>query len=130
MSNFLKAFNVHFSELLDDLVKVHPQNLDLKTAKITQMALSKMNPSKLIKVWKNHIIKYADELNEGNISAFIDKDYTSELNNYDSSQSGEINSIIGRLREPIRNMGPENQEKALKYIQNLNKLCKLYFNIN
>jgi vacuolar-type H+-ATPase subunit C/Vma6 len=130
MSNFLKAFNEHFSEFLADLVKVFPENLDLKTAKMTQGALTTMNPSKLIKVWRNHVIKYADELNEGNISAFIDKDYTSDLNKFDAAQTGEINGIIDRLREPIRNMGEENQQKALKYIQNLNKLCKLYFNNN
>ena len=91
---------------------------------------SRFCSSKLIKVWRNHVIKYADELNEGNISAFIDKDYTNDLNKFDSSQTGEINGIIDRLRDPIRNMGEENQQKALKYIQNLNKLCKLYFNNN
>jgi len=130
MSNFLKAFNDHFSEFLDDLVKIFPQNLDLKTAKMTQGVLIKMNPSKLIKVWRNHVIKHADELNKGNLSLFIDNDFTDDLNKFNTHQTGEINSIIDRLRNPIRDMGEENQVKALRYIQNLNKLCKLYFNNN
>jgi len=29
---------------------------------------------------------------------------------------------INRLREPIKNMGVEDQKKTMKYIQNLSKL--------
>jgi hypothetical protein len=29
------------------------------------------------------------------------------------------------LRDPIRNMGEENQAKAMKYIQNLSKIAEL-----
>jgi hypothetical protein len=33
---------------------------------------------------------------------------------------------IDRLREPIKDMAPENRAKTMKYIQNLTKLCILY----
>ena len=32
---------------------------------------------------------------------------------------------INRLREPIKNMTPDNQSKVMKYIQNLTKLAEL-----
>jgi len=32
---------------------------------------------------------------------------------------------IDRLRTPVKNMGPENQAKVMKYIQNLTKLAQM-----
>jgi len=32
------------------------------------------------------------------------------------------------MRNLVRTSSTENQRKAMKYIQNLTKLCKLYFN--
>ena len=42
--------------------------------------------------------------------------------------SDNISGVIDKLRKPVREMGEENQAKAIKYIQNLNKLCLVYFN--
>ena len=42
-----------------------------------------------------------------------------------SQNSDKIMESINRLREPIRNMGLENQAKVMKYIQNLTKLAEL-----
>ena len=39
----------------------------------------------------------------------------------------QILNKINALKQPIRDMGIENQEKTMKYIQNLSKLCKLYY---
>ena len=33
---------------------------------------------------------------------------------------------IDRLRTPIKNMNKENQDKTMKYIQNLTKLAAIY----
>jgi hypothetical protein len=35
---------------------------------------------------------------------------------------------IDRLRQPVKEMVPENREKTMKYIQNLTKLSLLYEN--
>ena len=40
----------------------------------------------------------------------------------------KIMEAIDRIRIPIKNMEQGNREKSMKYIQNLSKLCKLYFN--
>ena len=34
--------------------------------------------------------------------------------------------VIILLRDPIKNMGQENQTKAMKYIQNLSKISALF----
>ena len=33
---------------------------------------------------------------------------------------------IDKLRDPVREMSEDNQQKVLKYLQNLKKLCLLY----
>ena len=40
--------------------------------------------------------------------------------------SYDIINNIDKLREPVRNMSKENQEKSLRYIKNLCILSKLY----
>ena len=78
----------------------------------------------IVKIWKTFIAdKYKNEILEGNISFFIDKDYATDVSN--SQNSDKIMDSINRLREPVRNMGPDNQEKVMKYIQNLTKLSEL-----
>ena len=44
--------------------------------------------------------------------------------------AGSSNAILDKidcLRQPVRDMGEEDQQKVMKYIQNLAKLCKMYF---
>jgi hypothetical protein len=53
----------------------------------------------------------------------MNKDYSADLSV--SQNNDKIMESINRLRDPIRNMGPDNQAKVLKYIQNLTKLAEL-----
>jgi len=41
--------------------------------------------------------------------------------------NAEVLKGIDKIRERIQQMPKEDQEKAMKYIQNLTKLCKLYY---
>ena len=130
-SSILKAFNNHLSEFMNDLCVVFPNDLDIKVSKTTVSTLIKFNPSKIIKLWNLHICKYSNEIENGDIEYFLNKDYSDDLNNLNKNEVlDNASEIIDKFREPVRNMGKENQEKALKYIQNLNKLCKVYFNNN
>ena len=56
----------------------------------------------------------------------MEKDYSTDLLNNNFTGSDKIMDGINRLREPIKNMSKDNQEKSMKYIQNLSKLCKIY----
>jgi len=79
----------------------------------------------IIKIWKTHIVdKYMDQIEKGDISFFIDKDYSDDLSA--TYFSNKIMEGIDRLRNPIREMTLENQQKTMKYIQNLTKLSILY----
>ena len=55
---------------------------------------------------------------------FINKDYSADLDN--AANPDKIMQAINRLREPVKSMKPEDQNKTMKYIQNLTKLSGIY----
>lgn len=120
-TNILAAFNDHFLEFLHDIQSVFPDDPDILSAKNALAAIRKANPKMIVKIWKAFIAdKYRDEIASGNIEFFVNKDYTTDISS--AQGSDKIMESIDRLRTPIRNMGPENQAKVMKYIQNLTKL--------
>lgn len=124
MSNILTAFNDHFMEFLNDVQGVFPDNVDILTAKNALLAIKKANPKMIVKIWKGFIAdKYRTQILAGDIDFFINKDYANDVSV--NKNSDKIMDSINRLREPIRNMGAENQAKAMKYIQNLTKLADM-----
>ena len=121
MSNILTTFNDHFMEFIQDIQGVFPDDHDILSAKNALLAIRKANPKMIVKIWTKFIAeKYRDEIASGNIEFFISKDYSSDVST--AQGSDKIMESIDRLRAPIRNMGPENQAKVMKYIQNLTKL--------
>jgi len=121
-SSIISIFNNHFIEFLDDVQNVFPEDVDIKTAKNSILTIRKTNPKLLIKIWKKYVVnRYQKEISEGNIDFFILKDYSNDLVKND--HSNQIMEAIDRLREPVRLMTKENQEKTMKYIQNLSKLA-------
>ena len=124
-SPILSAFNNQFKEFMNDILCIFPDDKDLMTTKNMITTLQKGNPRLLIQIWKNFIADpYANEIEAGNISFFIDKDYNSDVSELGDSE--KIVKAIDRLREPIKNMDAENQQACMKYIQNLSKLSGMY----
>jgi hypothetical protein len=124
-TSILTAFNDHFTEFVNDIHNVFPQDNDLLLAKNAFFTIRKANPKLIIKIWKSYIVdKYEKEIQSGNLDFFINKDYTQDLAN--ASNSNKIIESIDRLRNPIKAMKKEDQYKTIKYIQNLTKLSILY----
>jgi len=124
MSNILTAFNDHFLEFVNDVQNVFPDDEAILTAKNAFLVARKANPKLIVKIWKTFIVsKYKSEIESGNIEFFINKDYTNDVST--SIYSDKITESIDRLRDPIKHMNPEDQLKAMKYIQNLTKLSEL-----
>ena len=126
-SSLLQAFNTHFFEFVDDIQSVFPKDPDVMLAKTALATIKKVNPKLIIKIWYEYIaLKYEKEIERGDLSFFINKDYQDDLAYLSSSTSDTIITKINVLRESIRNMGKENQEKSMKYIVNLSKISKIY----
>jgi hypothetical protein len=127
-TNILSAFNDHFVEFISDVQKVFPEDASLLTAKNSLLMIRKANPKMIIKIWKQYIVDvYLVQIESGDLSFFMDKDYTNDLSK--TEFAGKIMEGIDRLRGPIKDMTKENQDKTMKYIQNLTKLAILYNNI-
>lgn len=124
-SNILTAFNDHFVEFVSDVHSVFPEDTDVLAAKNALLAIRKANPKMIIKIWNVFIVgKYKSEIESGNLDFFINKDYSNDVANADNSS--KIVESIDRLRAPIKSMSKDNQEKTMKYIQNLTKLASIY----
>jgi hypothetical protein len=123
----LTAFNEHFTEFVNDIHRVFPEDNDILFAKNAFSAIRRVNPRMIIKIWNSYIAnKYHEQIEAGNIDFFIGKDYSQDLVNADNSS--RITDAIDRLRNPIKSMNSEDQAKTMKYIQNLSNLARLYEN--
>ena len=119
----LKAFNNHLLEFVEDVIRIFPTNLDIKTGKTFIEGIKRVNPKKIITYWRDNILMlYEKEILNGDISFFINKDYKNDI-------GAEVQTlkVLEDIRKLVKNTTKDNKEKAMKYIQNLTKLCKLYF---
>lgn len=123
-TNFLTIFNDHFAEFVSDIQSVFPEDPDILTAKNALLAIRKANPKLLVRIWIKYVYDpYKSQIEIGNIQFFITKDYSTDFEK--SNNSDKIMESIDRLRNPVKQMSPENQAKTMKYIQNLSKLALL-----
>lgn len=121
-SNLLTIFNDHFVEFITDIHNVFPEDVDILTAKNSLIAIRKANPKLIVKIWISYVATpYQNEILSGNIDFFINKNYANDLSK--SSNSDQIMSCIDRLRDPVKQMNPGDQQKTMKYIQNLSKIA-------
>lgn len=128
-TSYIQAFNNHFFEFLDDVLMVFPNDNDILSAKNALKLIRKSNPKLIPTIWEQRIAsKYRTPIEQGNLSYFIDKNYEDELQG--EKNSARIMEAISRLREPIRQMSPENQRKVLQYIQNLTQLSLVISQFN
>ena len=124
MSQILSAFNDHFTEFVDDIKRVFPNDVDIATAANALAKLRKANPKIIIMAFKQFVSSpYKKEIESGEIAFFINKDYSQDIGGGSASL---ILSKIDLLRKPVSEMNESEQEKVIKYLQNLTKLADLY----
>ena len=97
-------------------------------AKTSFETIKRLNTTAIIKTWYTSVsLPYGDEISNGNINFFINKDYSADL--ADVNKNDEIIKMIERIRLPIATTTDVNKEHCLRYLQNLNKLCVAYQNL-
>lgn len=119
-----QLFNTHFVEFVEYVCNIFPDDLELLSAKNTLLGLKRINPKIFIKIWKQYITdKYLESINKGDVTFFIEKDYSEDV--HDTTYSDKILQGINRLRDPIRKMDAVRQQHTMKYIQNLTNISLL-----
>ena len=112
-------------QFMDDILTIFPNNLDLKTGKTFIVGLTKVSKRKLIGIWKTSVLDiYEEAIMKGDKEYFINKDYSEDLG---EGGTDKMMSVVEDVRVLIRNTSEENKDKAIKYLQNLTKICKLYY---
>jgi hypothetical protein len=125
-STILKSFNNLFFGFLDEIIQIIPENQEVPAARNSFDTIRRANPTSIAKAWYLFVYKpYETVIETGNISFFFDKDYSGDLQTL--SNASRIMEIIDKIRDPIKNMGPENLAHSTKYIQNLCKLSSIYY---
>jgi len=123
-TNLLTIFNDHFVEFITDIHNVFPDDADILTAKNALIAIRKANPKLIVKIWMKYVATpYQNEILAGDIEFFVNKDYSDDLTR--TGNPDQIMSSIDRLRGPVKQMNPCDQQKTMKYIQNLSKIAAM-----
>ena len=126
MSNLLRAFLNHFDEYIEDILRVYPENNKFLYCKLYFEGIKKTNPRLIIQTWKTMVVDvYREKIEAGDVTFFITKDYSSDTSGI--SNADAISKGIEDLRTTIHSLSPENINMAMKYVQNLTKLCDLYY---
>ena len=108
--NLLTIFNDHFVEFINDIQSVFPEDVDILTAKNSLTAIRNANPKLIVRIWMKYVaVPYNDKILAGDINFFIEKDYASDLTR--SANQDQIMQSIDRLRNPVKQMNPDNQQK-------------------
>ena len=120
-----EVFCTQLIEFMDDILTIFPNNLDLKTGKTFIVGLTKVSKKKLVAIWKSSVVDiYENEIMNGDKEYFINKDYKEDLG---EGGTDKMMSVIEDVRKLMRKTSDENKNKAMKYLQNLTKICKLYY---
>jgi len=127
--SILKVFNNQFQEFINDVLLVFPEDTNIKTAKFYVDKVLKVNPSLLIKPWHEFVtLPYSDEIEKGDFSFFLSKDYKEDIGYSDSYNSENVLGAINVIKAKAQVMSDENKKKIIKYLQNLTKLSCMYVN--
>jgi hypothetical protein len=125
---YAKAFNNHLNDFFDDLIFIFTEiNIDvsdLHIGKSSCQTIVKFNITSILKGWYKYTKPYNEQIVNGDVSFFLNKDYSDDLSTSTIKSSAE--EVINRLRDPVKLLDDVNKEKSMQYIQNLTKLAKLY----
>lgn len=128
-SALIKAFSEKFEELVITLVDYFPDNKDVSLSRTAISAIKRSNPRLLMNLWSEHVFaKYGTQIAEGNLTYFLEKDYSTDLK--DLVDNVAALEAIDRIRGPLKNLGGEKLKNVIVFLQSMNMICYNYLSLS
>ena len=128
-NQIVATFNKHFMEFIVDIERVFPEDTDIITLRKSLNKSLIIMPKILIRMFNDYFVAlYSPEIEKGDLDFFINNDYRAK-HGYKPTDDVWVIDKIDVLREPVRNMSPEEKANVVQYLQNLKKLSDLYNNV-
>ena len=106
--SFVKLFNNQFREFLDDVIKVYPNDSNIKAAKFFITNIININPVLLIKLWYRDVaIKYKTNIDKGDFYFFLNKDYQKDVEGREDPEM--IIKTIDIIKTMMKELTEENK---------------------
>ena len=128
-SVLVKVFSEQCEELYQDLLKIYPNNYDIKTGLTMVQTLKKFNPKLMIKTYKIRVNDlYYDKILKGDLEYFVKKNYLEDCKIAGYGNGSEQHSEwIESLKKLYKDQDENNKKKFKKYFQQLSKICRMYY---
>tara|TARA_B100000795_G_scaffold270058_1_gene262336 strand:- start:1938 stop:2339 length:402 start_codon:yes stop_codon:yes gene_type:complete len=125
-SKILKTFNFQIQDFFKKIMVIFPKEDHIKSVNKILETLCKYNPVKIIELWHYYIeIPYNTIIISGDFNYFENKNYSSDVKDL-KGNAEYVLECYDKLRLSISKMDNEHKNMAMKYIQILTKLSKLY----
>jgi len=124
----LETFNTHFLEFVDDVYRIFPNDSTISMMSKSLSVIMMVSKKQVIQVFKTSVVDcYLKEIESGDLSFFIDKNYKDDLNGKTSSSPDYFLEKIEYIKGLVKDMNIEEQQNVIKYFQNLTILCNMYY---
>ena len=121
---YLEIFIDHFIEFVTDIASIFPADNKVQLLKGGLLLAAEFDKTRCINAWYNYVNKnFREEIDKNNYNFFIEKDWSTIITH---KYRDAILLKIDDLRESVRLLSVTNKLKALKYVENLVKICDLY----
>lgn len=124
----LETFNTHFCEFVDDVYRIFPNDSTISMTSKSLSVIMMVSKKQVIQVFKTSVVDcYLKEIESGDLSFFIDKNYKDDLNGKTISSPDYFLEKIEYIKRLVKDMNIEEQQNVIKYFQNLTILCNMYY---
>tara|TARA_Y100000741_G_scaffold62485_3_gene44335 strand:- start:7782 stop:8195 length:414 start_codon:yes stop_codon:yes gene_type:complete len=123
MTNFINQL----SGFMNDMLIIVPNNQEIVAAKNYVSMLSSANPKLLLTYWHTSVtLKYSEQINNGDFEFAINKDYTKDIEQTNTTENDSILKLIDNLKTIAKGLNDDKKKIIMKYLQNITQLTQLY----
>jgi len=116
MTDAIGKFNAILQEFLDDLIKVFPEDPELRMASLATRGLSLASPATLHDGFRERVVvPYGDRILAKDISFFLEEADYSAL----TTELTDAGRIVDKVKRMFKNMTENDQAVVWKYMRML-----------